>query len=134
MIKTKKFKILIISILALIIFTSGIFISKEIRHSSTTAFELKTQSDNTITFDCGYLDKYIHLTYGIEEESKIENLNYKIINPNNSIMSEGSLDKGNINYTFKGEKGEWKIQFDFPNEYQTAPINYKIEMNSKKNI
>ena len=134
MINNKKFKFLIIPLLALIIFGSGILILREFYDTSTIAAELKTQSDNTITFNCGYLDKYIHLSSRIEEKSNVENLNYKIINPKGITMDEGILDKNNVNYIFKGEKGEWKIQFDFPKEDQTALINYNVKTNSKNNI
>lgn len=131
MINNKKFKFLIIPLLALIIFGSGILILREFYDTSTIAAELKTQSDNTITFNCGYLDKYIHLSSRIEEKSNVENLNYKIINPKGITIDEGILDENKVNYTFKGE---WKIQFDFLKEDQTALINYNVKTNSKNNI
>ena len=49
-------------------------------------------------------------------------------------MDKGILSENKVNYKFKGEKGEWKIQFDFPEEDQTALINYNIKTNSKNNI
>lgn len=130
--KQNRIKWMITLIIVIVIIIGGAIIASKIKDSTVSANELKSKNDNTISFDCGYFDKYVHLSLEVEESENIEKINYEIINPKEKVVASGVLDKNKISDTLEGEKGEWKIKLDFSDENEKALIKYNIKINSKK--
>lgn len=133
--KENKKKLILIAVIFMSLGLVGFILIRAtgIGSYSSVTGEVRGERNNIITFNGGYLHKYVHVML---ESTKSENIKddiaFEVINPKGQVVTEGKLYS---NYVFreryKNLSGEWKIVLYFKGSEEKSMINFGHAINSK---